>query len=109
MVNGRLHWTRPIVSVGLPPGPNGHVEVVKTLLAAGAEVDKADNDGETPLYGASHNGHVEVVKTLLAAEAEVDKVDRMAVGLHCTGLSAQWAPGGGEDPPGSRGGGGQGQ
>ena len=32
---------------------NGHVEVVKTLLAAEAEVNKADNDGWTPLYWAS--------------------------------------------------------
>jgi ankyrin repeat protein len=51
------------------------VEVVKTLLAAKAEVNKANNDGETPLYWASRNGHVEVVKTLLAAEADVDKAE----------------------------------
>jgi ankyrin repeat protein len=46
---------------------NGHLEVVKTLLAAEAEVDKADNDGKTPLSWASRYGHLEVVKTLLAA------------------------------------------
>ena len=51
------------------------MEVVKTLLAAEAEVNKADNGGETPLYWASYNGHVEVVKTLLAAKAEVNKAD----------------------------------
>jgi ankyrin repeat protein len=82
------------------------VEVVKTLLAAGAEVDKADNHGMTPLYWASCHGHVEVVKTLLAAEAEVDKAD--STGLDSTALGLpEWARGGGEDPPGSRGGGGQ--
>jgi ankyrin repeat protein len=63
----RLHCTGP--------PRKGHVEVVKTLLAAGAEVDKADSDGMTPLYWASRYGHVEVVKTLLAAEAEVDKAN----------------------------------
>ncbi len=52
-----------------------NLEVVKTLLAAGVEVDKADGDGKTPLYQASCMGHVEVVKTLLAAEAEVDKAN----------------------------------
>ena len=37
--------------------------MVKTLLAAEAEVDKATSDGQTPLYRASDNGHLEVVKT----------------------------------------------
>jgi ankyrin repeat protein len=50
--------------------------VVKTLLAAEAEVNKANSDGETPLHRASFNGHLEVVKTLLAAEAEVNKADK---------------------------------
>jgi ankyrin repeat protein len=60
------------------------VEVVKTLLAAEADVNKADDDGETPLYWASHKGHLEVVKVLLAAEAEVDKANDEGI-LHCTG------------------------
>ena len=54
---------------------NGHVEVVKALLAAKAEVNKSSNGGTTPLHGASSKGHVEVVKALLAAEAEVNKSD----------------------------------
>ena len=58
---------------------HGHVEVVKSLLAAEVEVDKADNSGETPLYGASRYGHLDVVKTLLAAGAEVNKVDSTGV------------------------------
>jgi hypothetical protein len=41
---GILHCTGPPV--------NGHLEVVKTLLAAEAEVDKADMR-VTPLYWAS--------------------------------------------------------
>ena len=32
----------------------GHMKVVKVLLAAGADVDKAMNNGATPLYIAAH-------------------------------------------------------
>ena len=47
---------------------NGHLEVVKTLLAAGAEVDKANSDGQTPLFWALHFGYTEIA--LLLREAE---------------------------------------
>jgi ankyrin repeat protein len=55
----------------------GYLEVAKCLLERGADVNKANDEGETPLYWASRNGHLEVVKTLLAAEAEVDKADNV--------------------------------
>ena len=53
----------------------GYLEVAKCLLERGADVDKPDKRGETPLHWASGNGHVEVVETLLAAKAEVNKVN----------------------------------
>ena len=43
----------------------GYLEVAKCLLAAEAEVDKANNVGQTPLWWASCNGLLEVVKDLL--------------------------------------------
>ena len=44
------------------------MEVVKLLLAApGIDVNRANEDGETPLYVASHEGEPEVVELLLAA------------------------------------------
>ena len=52
----------------------GYLEVVKTLLAAKAEVNKSNAHGRrTPLSMASWNGYLKVVKTLLAAKAEVNK------------------------------------
>ncbi|KXZ42561.1 hypothetical protein GPECTOR_135g625 [Gonium pectorale] len=50
---------------------NGHLEVVKELLAAGADVKAADKDGESPLHVAASEGHPGVVKVLLAAGADV--------------------------------------
>ena len=41
---------------------NGHAEVIKMLLAAGANKDAADKDGCTPLYIAAEDGHAEVIK-----------------------------------------------
>ena len=42
---------------------NGHVDVVRLLLAAeGIAVTQVDNDGFTALYIASQEGHVDVVR-----------------------------------------------
>ena len=41
------------------------MEVVRVLLEQGADIDKARDDGATPLYIASEEGHVEVVSVLL--------------------------------------------
>jgi hypothetical protein len=49
------------------------VKVVRLLLERGAEVDKADNEGTTPLQISSFEGHVEVVRVLLDKGAEIDK------------------------------------
>ena len=40
---------------------NGHKEIVNALIEAGANVNKADNDGMTPLDMACCNGHKEIV------------------------------------------------
>jgi ankyrin repeat protein len=52
---------------------NGHLEVVKYLLAKdGIEVNKADNDGDTPLYVAAQNDHVNIGAILLIHGANFD-------------------------------------
>ena len=54
---------------------NGHEAVVKALIEAGADVNKARDDGWTPLYTAASNGHEAVVKALIEAGADVNKAD----------------------------------
>ncbi len=40
----------------------GHVDVVKALLEAGANVEDHNENGHTPLMEAASAGHVEVAK-----------------------------------------------
>ena len=47
----------------------GHLEAVELLLGAGAELEAADVDGDTPLLWAAHAGHVEVAAMLHDAGA----------------------------------------
>ena len=53
--------------------------MVKMLLDAGADPDKANNADETPLYQAAENGLEEVVKLLLQAGADPDKYDEEGI------------------------------
>lgn len=53
----------------------GHADVVKELLAAGANV-AADQDGQTPLMLAAGQGHTAVVETLIAAGADIAAKDK---------------------------------
>ncbi len=41
---------------------NGHTEVAKVLLAAGASVNATDEWNRTPLHWAGYNGHVDVAQ-----------------------------------------------
>jgi ankyrin repeat protein len=51
----------------------GHLEIVKYLLAQGANVEAKDKQGRTPLIWAAMRGQLEVVKALLEAGADINK------------------------------------
>ena len=48
----------------------GHVDALKALLVAGADVNQAMTDGATPLFIASEVGNLEAVGILLSAGAD---------------------------------------
>lgn len=50
---------------------HGRVEVVRLLLAAGADVNVQDADGSTALMCAAEHGHTTIVKLLLA-QTDID-------------------------------------
>jgi ankyrin repeat protein len=52
---------------------NGHIEVARLLVEAGADKDKVSTDGSTPLYVACEQGHIEVVQLLVEAGSDTEK------------------------------------
>jgi ankyrin repeat protein len=48
----------------------GHVDVVKLLIDAKADVNTKNNSGYTVLFAAAHYGHSDVVNMLKAAGAK---------------------------------------
>jgi serine/threonine-protein phosphatase 6 regulatory ankyrin repeat subunit B len=54
---------------------DGNLARVRELLDAGANVNQADNHGDTALMAASRYGHATVVEMLLAAGADVNHAD----------------------------------
>ncbi len=65
-----LHWTALIESIVLGNGGPRHVETLRALVKAGANLQLTDRSGNTPLALARARGYTEMVKTLLAAGAK---------------------------------------
>ena len=57
----------------------GHVDTVRLVLNEGAEVDRANQNGVTPLHIACQKGHVAVARLLLDEGAEVDRAAKDGV------------------------------
>jgi ankyrin repeat protein len=55
---------------GLIASQQGHVNVARLLIEAGADIDMAEDNGVTPLCIASHRGRVEIVRVLLDGGAD---------------------------------------
>jgi uncharacterized protein len=51
----------------------GYTEIIKILLANGADVNLMSVDGQTPLMWAARNGKIETAKLLIANGADVNK------------------------------------
>jgi ankyrin repeat protein len=65
----RLGWTALLEAIILGNGDPDHVEVVRQLVAAGADVNLADGQGVTPLAHAEDAGYDELVAILREAGA----------------------------------------
>ena len=55
----------------------GNEEIVELLLAANADVNKADNNGCTPLAKAAYYGHTKIVEALLQTKGiNINSIDK---------------------------------
>lgn len=66
----------------------GHVDIIATLLAAGADVQARDEHGRTPWLDAARGGHVAALDALAEAGSSATAIDgegRNALMLACTG------------------------
>lgn len=66
---------------------NGHLEALKLLMNAGADLNSCDEKGNTPLHWAVRNKRVEVVEFLIKKGIDVDVVNNN--GLTAFHLAAQ--------------------
>src|SRR5262245_8811624 len=64
-----LGWTALIESIVLGDGGARHTETLNALVAAGANVNLADRNGQTPLTLARRRGHTATVRILERAGA----------------------------------------
>jgi uncharacterized protein len=64
-----LGWTALLETILLSDGGPVHQDILRQLIAAGANVNLADADGETPLAHARQRGYAEMAKMLEKAGA----------------------------------------
>jgi ankyrin repeat protein len=64
-----LGWTALLEAIILSDGGARHVQIVRLLVNAGANVNLADRGSVTPLQHARNHGHAEIEKILIAAGA----------------------------------------
>jgi ankyrin repeat protein len=64
-----LHWTAVIEAVVLGNGGPAHVATLRALVDAGADTNRADRNGVTPLQHARMRGYRDMVEILQRAGA----------------------------------------
>ena len=65
-----LKWTALIEAIVLGDGGNNHQLIVQDLIKAGADLNLADGNGDTPLSLAHQRGYTAMIKMLAAAGAK---------------------------------------
>ena len=70
-INAADWWSMPM----LLAAQNGHQQCISALLEEGADVDAANEQGETALIRAAKQGHEVCVVELISAGADVDSAD----------------------------------
>lgn len=65
----RLGWTALLEAIILGDGGAAHTEIVRLLVAAGADVNLADSQGVSPLTHARQRGFLQIVNILERAGA----------------------------------------
>jgi ankyrin repeat protein len=76
-INSRSNGCMPLfIAAG-----EGRSDVVRYLLAEGADVNAREKLGETALTEATHNGHVALVKELLSHGADINAIGNEGTAL----------------------------
>ncbi|MDH5246911.1 MAG: ankyrin repeat domain-containing protein, partial [Betaproteobacteria bacterium] len=65
-----LGWTALLEAVILGDGGPAHTEIVRLLVARGANVNRTDRDGVGPLAHAQRRGYTGMIEILVKAGAK---------------------------------------
>jgi len=85
ITDGHLSVVKSVIAAGYKFGRedfiavairHGHIEISRFLIKAGANVNTSDDKGQSPLILAAMYGHIEIVKLLLESGANVDYRNR---------------------------------
>ena len=93
LADKEVGWTplhRAAENQGYSYDKKGNLGVVKALIEAGADINKADTDNRTPLYRAAARGHEAVVKALIEEGADVDEDTLKLIRLTRIRRRAKW-------------------